>query len=532
MLRKGLWMTLVLGFAVGPGVVHAQEGDTQEETSQQASADSSEDAASGGDAADEASSFAYRLEEGAIVVRSGGEPVTTLEPPCRARDLRRSGEELYVACGEEGLYRYGLADPSAPEGVGFQDLGGSVDVLFEARDRVWAEIVRTEARPVGEGETRRVDERPVRAGSDGGGERGGESASAKTSTEGAQESDSPEASAQAETSESATRRPEGKVVEVRSGAAVVDIGSADGLERGDTVEIFRREAVELSDDQADREVTEVVGEVGAVAEDRAVVDLGLNEEVDLDRFARPTDRGVTADNMAPPRPRGQTAFEFMARPLLALGKLGGGIVGSASLRHSFEWPGTAELRLDPMSFASSSEQTVVPGAISGSFSYDTTVFRLGLGTGVYKLADRTFGLGEPTRQDAAFDLRQVVRLGARDGLNLQVRNSFIVVDAVFQYGGTTGEFQVSMSRFLDNTWMIFRGGTHSAGQGLGEVGLRVLTAGNGTEGSTILTVTIGAAGVWGDRKTSDCGSVERTEMCLESESYFGPVAGFGLERRF
>jgi hypothetical protein len=82
----------------------------------------------------------------------------------------------------------------------------------------------------------------------------------------------------------------------------------------------------------------------------------------------PFPRASHADRLAPAQPGGQNALEVTAQPLLQLGTLEFGIVGSASRRHSFEWPGTAELQLDPMSIAFAENQAVFPGAISGSFS--------------------------------------------------------------------------------------------------------------------------------------------------------------------
>jgi hypothetical protein len=475
----------------------------------------------------------YRLADGTIVGEaadgsSGDEPAASLDPPCSARGLARADDTLYVACGEQGVYVYSLEDPRSPRKEGFREMGGSVDALFEARGRVWAEIVRTEARPI-TGAAAPSSVRTVRRdASDGADE-------ASSGEQSQPEATSPRASAsQQKTDASNTSgggRPVGKVVELRKGKVVVDLGKTDGLGRGDKIELFRRESVDVGSESAAREVTDAVGEVDALSENRSVVDLGLNEKVAADRLARPTDRDVTADRLAPSRPSGQTALDVTARPLLPLGTLGFGIVGSASLRHSFEWPGTAEVQLDPMSIAFADDQAVFPGAISGSFSYDTTVFRLGLGAGVYKLSDRTITGYEPTSQRAAFDLSQIVRLGARDGLHLKVDNSFLVVDSTFQFGGLTGELQVPTSRLLENTWLIARGGSHAAGQGLGEIGLRVLTSGNGTSGSTFLTVTVGGAGVWGDREVDNCQS-EETRDCLRSSGAFGPFAGFGFERRF
>lgn len=526
-IRTPVYYLSALALAFVPALAHAQ----------QASEDGSPEAGSE-QSGNSSTNLEYRLADGSIVGEaadgsSNDGPVTSVDPPCSARSLARTDDTLYVACGEKGVYVYSLGNPRKPKGKGFRELGGSVDALFEARGRVWAEIVRTEARPVTGTAAPRSVRTVQRDEADTSEEAPSDEPSDKqkeTETASRQETasrDEQEASEESEDEE----RPVGKVVELRKGKVVVDLGETDGLGRDDKIELFHRESVDVGGESASREVTDAVGQVDALSENRSVVDLGLNEKVAADRLARPTDRNVTADRLAPARPSGQTALDVTARPLLPLGTLGFGIVGSASLRHTFEWPGTAEFEIDPMSIAFTEDQAVFPGAISGSFSYDTTVFRLGLGAGVYKLSDRTITGYEPTSQKAAFDLSQIVRLGARDGLHLKVDNSFLVVDETFQFGGLTGELRVPTSRLLENTWLIARGGSHAAGQGLGEIGLRVLTSGNGTAGSTFLTVTVGGAGVWGDREVDNCQSDE-FRNCLNSSSAFGPFAGFGFERRF
>lgn len=477
---------------------------------------------------EESPSVVYRVEDGEVVVRAAGESVRRLESPCDAREASRDDETLYVACGAKGVYLYSLDEPRNPKGIGFRQMDGTVDGLFQARNRVWAEILRTEARPVGELDAADVKRAPVPEQS--------EQMEAETEREPEEETTekgrADEGGGPSKKKETDEARPEGRVVAVRKRSVVVDLGRSDGLERGDAVEIYRRERVELGGESADREITEVVGEVETTSENRSVIALGINESARADRFARPTDLPLTANVVAPPRPEGQSSLSFMARPLLPLDALGGGVVAEAAYQYNFEWPGTAEVRVDPMSLVVAEQRAVFPGALSASMSYDTTIFRLGFGAGLYKLSDRTIGAAEPTDQNAAFDLTQIVRLGARDGLNFRLRNSFLVVNRQFQYGGTRGEFQVSMTNFLNNTWMVVRGGTHSAGQGLGELGLRVLTSGNGTEGSTFLTATVGAAGLWGELEGECPDSRETDGTCIESHSYLGPVVGFGIERRF
>jgi hypothetical protein len=112
-----------------------------------------------------------------------------------------------------------------------------------------------------------------------------------------------------------------------------------------------------------------------------------------------------------------------------------------------------------------------------------------------------------------------------------VRNSFVVENEEFAYGGTSGQIQVSLDRLLNDTWLLLRGGGHLAGQAFGELGLRVLARGNGGAGTLFVTPSIGGAGVWGSRE-SDCPQFQpEAVQCFDRVSYAGPMVGFSVEWR-
>ena len=69
--------------------------------------------------------------------------------------------------------------------------------------------------------------------------------------------------------------------------------------------------------------------------------------------------------------------------------------------------------------------------------------------------------------------------------------------------------------------------------GYGEVGLRVLTRGNGGSGSLFLTPTLGAGGVTGEVESvcDEWDVPDNDGNCYETESLTGPLVGLQLEWR-
>ena len=499
-------LTLTLGLTAASAQEAEEGGRPKEEPQQQP-----------------APSYGYTLDGNRLEVRTGeaaGEPVAEVALPCTGRSFVRQNARLYIACGADGLYLLSLDDPAAPSSLGMRQLGGTVDDVFVARGQVWAQVARVEALPVDRAVAAAptpVEPMPTEPEQP-------DSAAERPAEPG------PPASASAESEV----RPVGEVVGTRAGTVVIDIGAAEGLKRGDRVELYREVETELGAGETTlREETLAVGRVIAAGQQRSEVELGINEQVETGRLARPTERGLTASNLAPPRPAGTHAVDFSLRPFLALGEFGAGTVSDASYRWAFEWPGLLEVRVDPLGFAIASGKDVWAIAADASLSYDTDVFRIGLGAGFSRIADQDdrFSPDAPENQRFGFNVTQVARLGARDGLHLMVRNSFVVENEEFVYGGTSGQIQVSLDRLLNDTWLLLRGGGHIAGQAFGELGLRVLARGNGGPGTIFLTPSIGGAGVWGSREV-DCPDFSPEAVaCFDRVSYAGPMVGFSVEWR-
>jgi hypothetical protein len=468
----------------------------------------------------------YSHEGRKILVERDGETIRTLEGPCRPRALGKHEGRLYLACGAQGLFIYDITTPEEPIEVGFEEMAGHVIDLFELRGKVWAELIRREARPV-DGTTiaearsmTKPKRRPVP-------EREEESSTGTEPTpetepdEEDQPAESvdppPEEEAQAET-EAREEEVRGKVVKVQPGMAIIDFGKAQGIKVGDRVEIYAKRSVDLGGGESStREVTQAIGDVVTVGENRSQVNLGVNEQVEVAQLARTTDVSLTSDPMVPPRASGITSFSASFRPFLGLETdvASGGTVSAFSLTHAFEGPVLFELRMDPLGLGLSGAGNIAAIAGEASLSYDTNIFRLGLGAGATALEWNDFG-EEGQGPKAGFQLIQTARLGARDGLNLQMHNSFALDDGTFVFAGFDGGLQVPLNSVLDGTWLIFRGGAHIAGRAFGEMGLRVLTKGNGGGRSLFVTPTIGGGSLWG----------------LNGAHYAGPMLGIDLEWRF
>jgi hypothetical protein len=152
-------------------------------------------------------------------------------------------------------------------------------------------------------------------------------------------------------------------------------------------------------------------------------------------------------------------------------------------------------------------------------SYDHRVFEVGFGGGWATIAN-----GRDTDDTHGFSVEQLARLGAVDGLHLQVRNTFLLYDGAFEYGGTEG---IAMVPVTSRYALFVRGAGGMMGHGFGEVGLRVLGVGNGDRGSVTFDATLGGAGLFGKEDCTE--EVGHTEC--DGIVYAGPMVGFGAEWR-
>ncbi|MBN1944361.1 MAG: hypothetical protein JW797_01740 [Bradymonadales bacterium] len=479
--------------------------------------------------AEEGTEVTYTVEGSMLRILAVDGNAREVALPCHGHALAAGEDTLYVACGEAGLLLLSLQDPLEPTVAGFRDLGGSVTGLFVAQDRIWAQISRIEARPVEAGTTVPTPSR----------------VQVTTSGE-TPELREPSATVSPPVAET---RTVGEVIEVRAGEVVVNLGTDQGIARRNHVELFVEEQVDIGSGSA--AVTErriAVGEVRALTEDRAQVALGMNERVPSHARARHTDLALTSNNWLPPRVSGLWEIGFMARPFLALGTMGAGMVTDLEVAYRFPEPVVIELMLEPLGIGFAEEGNVISLAGNLFASYDTPAFQVGLGLGWTVVNDDLTGdmVGDADNGrgiDLTFDevshglsIAQIARLGARDGLHLLVTNHFVLHEEEFKYGGTRGTIQVPLPTGDTRTWLIARGGGGTAGYAFGEIGLRVMLRGNGDRGSLFVTPTIGGAYLQGQKEV-DCQiwdyetNTTVPGTCTEKIDYGGPMVGFGMEWR-
>jgi hypothetical protein len=267
------------------------------------------------------------------------------------------------------------------------------------------------------------------------------------------------------------------------------------------------------------EVLYAVGEVVRSSPGRARVEIGTNEQVPSHAKARPTAAPVTRATFAPPRAAGVWELAFLARPFLVLGDLGAGALLDANVGYRWQQPFHVQASLTPLGFGSARAGAI---AALGAFiagSYDTRLFEVGLGLGGQTVNEPEFGLNP----GSGLLISQLLRLGARDGAHLDFLSYVTLFHSNFDFSGLRVTAQIPLGA---RTWLRLAGGAGSLGVAFGEVGLRLLTAGNGGPGSLFLTTTIGGTGL-----SRSCSEVPDSTSTCSARDYSGPMIGFGLEFR-
>ena len=123
---------------------------------------------------------------------------------------------------------------------------------------------------------------------------------------------------------------------------------------------------------------------------------------------------------------------------------------------------------------------------------------------------------------------QQVRIGAVDGLGLDVLSHVTLFHSRFEFSGMSARGQIPMG---DRFWLLITGGGGAAGFGYGELGVRALLRGNGDKDSFFFTGTVGGVGVF-DNLNTRCGNTQFEFDCDEEVLYAGPTIGAGGEWRF
>jgi len=412
---------------------------------------------------------------------------------------QRQGDKLLVACGMSGVWEISLASASPSFVRSYAFSGEAIGFITEPDGRLWVKLHVLEARPLSGPSTQSAAVFPDVA-----------SSTPAPSPEPAKVATAaPPASAPA-------RKAIGRVERAAAGDVVISLGTTDGISRGDHIEFA------LAEDGYDVGLSSDVIAVGVVANvnsHSARVRLGMNESVPVGALASPTLGLATGSLSAPPRVSGLWELELMARPFAAMDELGGGVLLSGGFGYRFShWH--LQAVLDPFAFAAVQTKGSVAAVNAAAIgSYDAQYFELGFGLGLQTMNETSFTVPPGSGMTAV----QLIRLGARDGLNFAARTSIALFHSQFQFGSMVASAQIPLTR---GYWLLLDGGGGNVGYGFGEMGLRALLAGNGLAGSKYLTVTAGGVGVF---KSGTC---DEFFSCSEEKSFGGPMVGVGGEWRF
>jgi hypothetical protein len=216
----------------------------------------------------------------------------------------------------------------------------------------------------------------------------------------------------------------------------------------------------------------------------------------------------------------------MARPFLALGEFGGGLLLDASAGYRFAGPLHVVAAFEPFAWASGKgddRPAITPVSAFLKVSYDLPLFEVGFGLG----AETVFDTQVNVQPGSGTLFVQQARIGAADGLHLDALSHVVLFHSEFAFSGFVGRLQIPVG---ETSWLLFRGGGGSAGYGYGETGVRVLLQGNGDKGSVYFTGSLGGAVVF-KRLTQTCGGPDFVFDCSSTVSYAGPMVGAGAEYR-
>jgi hypothetical protein len=484
-----------------------------------------------------ASAWSYQIEGGALVAKSGAEarPVAL---PGTPEAVIAAGDRLYVALGRDGAAVLSLADPAAPALAQRVPVAqGRVTGFIVVDGAVWMKIDSTTAVLVE------------------GGVPAGETAAAVTPLAAV-----PAAAAEVPaTAVPAVRRPEApiRILEVDRGTGLVKlaIGARDGAKSGDRFVVTRAVEIGKAGDTFEAKQTVADLEAEAVGEEVTLASLNRGDRVEVTDLARRAEQGYRPSRVFPRRLGGIGEASLVVRPLFNVGnEKGFGMLCDLTVawwsRHMF-----FDVRMQPLGFGWTDAGDVLSTSILGEAGYDGRAFALGVGAGVGVIngdmgkalaGEGVFSFNDDEGNDlfewsdrtrAAFALSQVVRLGARDGLNMTLYNLLLYYDppgsdadassdkSGFYYGGTSGRIGIPLASRVD---LYLGGGGGLVGYWFSELGVFFWARGTGDAGSIGVSASGGAAGVWGRVKHDDGGGYIDTQRI----DILGPMISLGLTGRF
>lgn len=485
--------------------------------------------------------WTYGIEDGKLVAASG-ETQKPVELPGVPVALLVRGTKLYAALGADGVAVLDLADPGAP--VVAQRIPvaqGKVTGFVVIDDAVWMRIDSTAAVL-------------VEGGVPGGGAPG--AAVVTPMIAGQPAATAPAAPASQPAAPAIARDEPIRILAVdrAKGTVKLDAGSTDGVQAGDRFVVHRAVEMDAGGDGAFTAQTTIADlEAEAVGEEVTLANVWRGDRVEVSDVARAAEEGHRPSAVYPRRLGQIGEVSVVVRPLFNVGnEKGFGMLCDATVawwgKHLFY-----DLRFQPLGFGWTDDGNPASSSILGELGYDGRAFALGVGAGVaivngdigeslvsrgvYEMSEDGGGgsLEWEDRARAAFALSQVVRLGARDGLNLTLYNLLLYYDPPgddyddedsgaqgFYYGGTSGKITIPLAARVN---LFFGGGGGLVGYWFSEAGVFFWARGHGDAGSIGVSASGGAAGIWGYLHEGNGEETSRVDI-------LGPMISLGLTVRF
>jgi hypothetical protein len=251
----------------------------------------------------------------------------------------------------------------------------------------------------------------------------------------------------------------------------------------------------------------------------------------------PNENTESPSVVAPPRQGNLWELSFLTSAFVTFGALGVGALGSASVVYRFELPFVLRAEFDPFgvagpstntSFTSGMQTQTGHGAITTAaahllFGIDTQFLEVGIGIGGASV-NQNIGSVSGTPATGAVSIAESARVGARDGLALNLESSAIAAGGQFNLGYFLSSLQIPITRTV---MLVVRGGAGPVGFAYGDLGVRVLAHGHGGKGTVALTGFAGGAAIMVDLCSSN--SLPPFTSACNSSSLGGPSLGGGVE---
>jgi hypothetical protein len=241
--------------------------------------------------------------------------------------------------------------------------------------------------------------------------------------------------------------------------------------------------------------------------------------------------------MAPLRRGGLWELSAMAGVYINLGPVAGGATGWASTVYRFEAPIVVRAELSPFGIGIGNSQTVNISAQGSNPSrtlsvaaahllvgVDTRFIEVALGAGGATLGNQTFG-STGTPPTGGPSIVEEARVGARDGLALNVESVTVAANSQFQFGSFVASIQIPLTQ---KVMLVARGGGGNVGLLFGDLGARLVVQGDGGPGTVALTGFFGGAGI--DVQSCSSPLIDNGGTCV-STSLGGPSLSGGVEWR-